>query len=212
MQEFSPEGWMRFYLRTAELLRRDPRVKGLIGTSWLYDPALADVSPHLAYLRTVQIPGRSPVLHGTMRCPRHSRCDSEVGDPPPTVRTGQVHTGGPPDSLAQRGSRRHGPIRDRTSTSTMVSRRICPSATSPATRGATDRQPGVPADSSDSLASVTPGETRALPSSPDSRDLLHGGSLRARNRAGRPEHGETADGGPTCQVSAPRRCPCRRIR
>jgi hypothetical protein len=49
--EFSPEGWDRTYLRIAELMARDPAVKGLFGSAWFYDPAVAAISPHLAYVR-----------------------------------------------------------------------------------------------------------------------------------------------------------------
>lgn len=52
--EFGPTGWIDCFLRVGELLRRNPSVKGLIGTTWLYDPALEKISPHLAPIRTVQ--------------------------------------------------------------------------------------------------------------------------------------------------------------
>lgn len=51
MSEFNPEGWLRFYRRAAELLECNPKVKGVCGTSWFWDPALKEVSPELAYLR-----------------------------------------------------------------------------------------------------------------------------------------------------------------
>lgn len=51
LREFSPEGWNNYYLRLAELLRRRKWIKGAFGTAWLYDPALADISPRLIYLR-----------------------------------------------------------------------------------------------------------------------------------------------------------------
>jgi hypothetical protein len=58
MKEFNPAGWTACYARIAELLELNPRMRGLAGVSWFYDPALAVISPHLAYLREV------PVRHG----------------------------------------------------------------------------------------------------------------------------------------------------
>ena len=50
-EEFNPDGWRRTYLRIADLLRVRPELKGVFGTAWFYDPAMARVSPHLVYLR-----------------------------------------------------------------------------------------------------------------------------------------------------------------
>ena len=50
--EFTPEGWKRFYQRLAALLGCHPRMKGVFAGSWFFDPALAAISPELAYLRT----------------------------------------------------------------------------------------------------------------------------------------------------------------
>ena len=52
MAEFNSEGWVRFWRRTAGLLRRNS-VKGVIGNSWFYDPSLDKISPHLTYLRSL---------------------------------------------------------------------------------------------------------------------------------------------------------------
>jgi hypothetical protein len=52
IEEFSPEGWDRSYLRIAELLALNPDVKGVFGSAWFYDPRIETVSPRLAYLRT----------------------------------------------------------------------------------------------------------------------------------------------------------------
>ena len=52
MAEFNEEGWRRFCLRAAALLKASP-VNGILGASWFYDPALKDISPHLSYLRTL---------------------------------------------------------------------------------------------------------------------------------------------------------------
>lgn len=53
LHEFNPEGWNRCYLRIAYYLKEHPEIKGMAGGSWFYDPKLAVVSPHLAYLRKI---------------------------------------------------------------------------------------------------------------------------------------------------------------
>jgi hypothetical protein len=42
------EFWHR---NVAECLQMNPHIRGFLATSWLYDPQLAHVSPHLAFLR-----------------------------------------------------------------------------------------------------------------------------------------------------------------
>jgi NAD(P)-dependent dehydrogenase (short-subunit alcohol dehydrogenase family)/acyl carrier protein len=41
------------YLRIAAMLRANPGVKGLIGSSWYLDPALKEISPELSYLQNL---------------------------------------------------------------------------------------------------------------------------------------------------------------
>jgi hypothetical protein len=53
LAHFNPEGRERCYQLVAELLRRWPDSRGLMGLSWYYDPAVSAISPHLAYLRDV---------------------------------------------------------------------------------------------------------------------------------------------------------------
>ncbi len=53
MEDFSKEGFDRFYVRVAEMLELNPNVRGLFANSWFYDPILEDISPRLTYLRTV---------------------------------------------------------------------------------------------------------------------------------------------------------------
>ena len=55
LEEFNEEGWDNFYLRIAELLQRRQHVRGLVGTSWFYDPKLVDISPRLSYLQQRQL-------------------------------------------------------------------------------------------------------------------------------------------------------------
>ena len=52
LSEFTESGWNRSLHRLAELLKTSS-VKGIIGCAWFYDPALSNISPHLAYIRSV---------------------------------------------------------------------------------------------------------------------------------------------------------------
>lgn len=51
LADFTPEGWLKTYHRTAELLLLNPPYKGVIASSWFRDPQLAAISPKLRYLR-----------------------------------------------------------------------------------------------------------------------------------------------------------------
>ncbi len=51
MEDFSPDGRDRGFMRIAEMLEANPEIKGMYGGSWFYDPALEKISPHLVYLR-----------------------------------------------------------------------------------------------------------------------------------------------------------------
>ena len=50
LDEFNPEGRVRCLRLVARLLLAWPEARGMMGTSWYYDPALAKHSPRLAYL------------------------------------------------------------------------------------------------------------------------------------------------------------------
>jgi hypothetical protein len=50
---FTPSGWLDTYDNLADFLAANPALRGVQSTSWFLDPALARVSPHLAYLRQV---------------------------------------------------------------------------------------------------------------------------------------------------------------
>lgn len=52
---FNPTGWEEAYRLTAKAFRTFPNSKGLLGTSWFYDPQLEEISPRLSYLRHVPI-------------------------------------------------------------------------------------------------------------------------------------------------------------
>ncbi|MFM9936016.1 MAG: hypothetical protein ACKVOL_07430 [Novosphingobium sp.] len=59
---FNPAGWDQTYALCAQLAARNPALRGLMGISWFYDPALADLSPRLAYLREVPMAGGARLL------------------------------------------------------------------------------------------------------------------------------------------------------
>lgn len=61
LEGFSAQGYDRFYQRVAELLETRPEARGLIGSSWWFDPAVADISPELAFLAA------TPMAHGAHR-------------------------------------------------------------------------------------------------------------------------------------------------
>lgn len=58
LDDFHRTGWTQSLVRMGELLKLNPQVKGIHGTSWFYDPALQNVSSHLSYLREI------PCEHG----------------------------------------------------------------------------------------------------------------------------------------------------
>jgi hypothetical protein len=51
LDEFNEEGWNECYRCCAELYALHPRVLGMYGGSWFYDPVLSTISPRLNYLR-----------------------------------------------------------------------------------------------------------------------------------------------------------------
>jgi hypothetical protein len=51
LDDFTAEGWRSCYQRIAEMLELNPEVRGYYSLSWYCDPALEEISPHLAYVR-----------------------------------------------------------------------------------------------------------------------------------------------------------------
>lgn len=62
MEEFNAEGRRECYRCCADLYVLHPDMLGMYAGSWFYDPALALVSPHLAYLRADAVAGGSACL------------------------------------------------------------------------------------------------------------------------------------------------------
>jgi hypothetical protein len=59
--EFNPEGWVRFHVRAAELMRLNPEIRGIVGATWWFDPQVGALSPRLRYLR--EVPERSGAVY-----------------------------------------------------------------------------------------------------------------------------------------------------
>lgn len=55
--EFTAAGYRRFYRVVAELLVLNPAYRGLLGTSWWFDPGVGKISPELAFLRQEPLQG-----------------------------------------------------------------------------------------------------------------------------------------------------------
>ena len=55
LDDFNEVGWNHCYVRIADMLTRNPNVRGMVGSSWFYDPQLLTISPRLAYLQTTPL-------------------------------------------------------------------------------------------------------------------------------------------------------------
>ena len=62
LDEFNEEGWNECYRCCADLCRVRPELLGMFGSSWFYDPVLADISPRLDYLREIPVKGGAELL------------------------------------------------------------------------------------------------------------------------------------------------------
>lgn len=60
LEEFNFDGWASFYKTAVDLLKINPHIQGIVGTSWFYDPILEKVSPRLFYLQEL------PLQHGAI--------------------------------------------------------------------------------------------------------------------------------------------------
>lgn len=72
--EFSEHGRDQCFRMLAELLAKDENLLGVMGSSWYYDPAVAEISPHLAYL------SRDPAKNGARLFPLGAT-ESAMADP-----------------------------------------------------------------------------------------------------------------------------------
>lgn len=63
IDDFNEQGWNSCYYRISELLMKFFEVKGVVGTSWFYDPSLINISPRLAYLQRVPLDNGAFMIH-----------------------------------------------------------------------------------------------------------------------------------------------------
>jgi hypothetical protein len=52
---FSENYWIKSYLQIAEVLAINKSIKGLVRTSWYFDPIIKRISPHLSYLQELPL-------------------------------------------------------------------------------------------------------------------------------------------------------------
>jgi len=50
---FTPDGWEYCFRRLPAVFRSYPRLKGILGVGWFFDPQLETISPNLSFLREV---------------------------------------------------------------------------------------------------------------------------------------------------------------
>jgi len=55
--DFSPEGYQALYLTIAEILQHAPTIRGVFSGSWWHDPAVAEISPNLAFQSEIAVAG-----------------------------------------------------------------------------------------------------------------------------------------------------------
>ncbi|WP_321395215.1 hypothetical protein [Emcibacter sp.] len=53
LEQFNPAGWEKSYRLIGEILELNTHLKGLMRHAWFFDPAVAKISPKLAYLREI---------------------------------------------------------------------------------------------------------------------------------------------------------------
>lgn len=79
VNDFNQSGWHRFFQVLAEMLRKNPDVKGVFGSSWFYDPQLEKISPGLLFLRKIPELGGAGIFKwaGTDMDIENATCKSE---------------------------------------------------------------------------------------------------------------------------------------
>lgn len=71
LENFDEASWEKFYFHVADLLEAHPDNAGMVSTSWFFDPALAKVSPRLAYLIGIPLSGGAQIV-------RHHTTDFDI--------------------------------------------------------------------------------------------------------------------------------------
>ncbi len=55
LNDFTSEGWEASYLQIAELLNHNKNIKGVVRSSWFFDPEIRKISPNLSYLQNLPL-------------------------------------------------------------------------------------------------------------------------------------------------------------
>jgi len=63
--EFTPNGCEKSFKLAAEMLNINQNIKGIVGSSWFYDPVIPVISPRLAYLRQQLVDNGGVFFYGT---------------------------------------------------------------------------------------------------------------------------------------------------
>jgi hypothetical protein len=63
LAEFNPGGWIRSYLRIADILRANPEIKGNFGITWFNDPKMKEISPKLSYIREISVTNGGKIFY-----------------------------------------------------------------------------------------------------------------------------------------------------
>lgn len=62
LSQFTPHGWDRCYLRIADLLELNPRIRGVFGSSWWFDPEVERITPDIGFLRHRPLGGGAQIF------------------------------------------------------------------------------------------------------------------------------------------------------
>ncbi len=63
LDEFNEQGWAECYRCCAEICEANPKLLGMFGSSWFYDPQVCKISPRLSYLQAVPASGGAKFLY-----------------------------------------------------------------------------------------------------------------------------------------------------
>jgi hypothetical protein len=62
LSEMTPAGLNDFFIRIAQMLKRQPEIKGIFGIAWIIDPAMEHVSPRHWYMTELILGGGAKIF------------------------------------------------------------------------------------------------------------------------------------------------------
>lgn len=65
LDNFNERGWENMFLWLSQMMEINPHIRGVFCASWLYDPALEWVSPHLVYMRESALEKGATLLYAS---------------------------------------------------------------------------------------------------------------------------------------------------